>query len=717
MNNYEQEKVEFESNFKQYKDKRIILYGIGRFSATLIPQLSDWNIVGLMDKNPDIVGTYIYGLPIIGASEAEDKADIIIINTSGTYWELIFQRIKHINIPIFYRDGSRAEEVCFQEETEYWSSSYEQLQALIDSHDIISFDFFDTLFCRNTYMASDIWEYVGDSLGNELLKEQYLHSRKSVYANINQKAPHISEIYGNICFDLVEATMDVHTLMCSEIELEKRFIKPRYVMLSLLRYALDANKQVYIISDMYLPTDFFKEMLEEYNLVLPKNHFIISCDWGCTKKSGELWQKYKNDIVRNKAALHIGDNMASDINKCKQSAEIDAYFVMATEEMLRKSSIRECLEYANNNYHNMVLGLCLAKLFNNPFVLCDTRGRVRIDDRKDFGYCVLGPIVFSFVCWLMKSVKTDSISQLCFLGRDGFFLKHDFEFLYKLVNNSEQIEISYLETSRQILMCASIENENDINEYVKMPYEGKINDFFEDRLQIKLSGDVWTKYAGENISLPQEYEKIKEIIFRYKEEIAECIRTTKECYKKYLRSFKLGEHAAVVDLGFYGTTQHYLTKLLDNEFIGYYIVANNSDSNVLSKEHMLKSCTNVTTDKSCVNAKIHNMGLAIESFLTSPNGMLRTINKDGQFVYAPNTNNQAFLEDKVEINDGIQMFIKDMVDYHGERLNTTNIYIDDFLDNWYGILLKNVAFSEDIKRSFYNDNAFIHRRQERIFDN
>ena len=49
MNHYQKEKVEFESNFIKFKNKRIVVYGIGRFTATLVPMLSDWNIVGLME--------------------------------------------------------------------------------------------------------------------------------------------------------------------------------------------------------------------------------------------------------------------------------------------------------------------------------------------------------------------------------------------------------------------------------------------------------------------------------------------------------------------------------------------------------------------------------------------------------------------------------------------------------------------------------------------
>lgn len=708
MNNYEKEKVEFEEYFSEYREKRIVLYGIGRFTATLISMLQNWNIVGLMDKNPEKTGTYVYGLPILGLEEIEDKADLVIINTSGTYWDLIYQRIKHLNVPIYYRNGKKAEDEEKQEEIEYWSESFSHLKSLIRSFNIISFDFFDTLFCRRTYMPSDIWEYVGDSFTDEYQREKYLQLRKSAYGDINKEVAGISEFYDKMPSDMAE-------LKEKEIEEENRFTIPRYIMVSLLRDVIAEGKEVYVISDMYLPTDFFVNKLKEYDIELPRENIWISCDCGFTKRNGELWDKFRNEIIKDSAALHIGDNVKSDINNCKKYAEIDTYFVMSQEEMLRRSSIKNCLRYIENNYHNIVLGLCISRLFNNPFFLCDTKGTVEIKNRKDFGYCIFGPVIFTFVKWLLRSVEMDSIHQLCFLGRDGFFLKQNFEYMYELLDCSYEINIDYIETSRQILMCANIENEDDFDEYMQMPYAGKLSEFFEDRLQVKLD-ERESKIYYENISMPYDYDVVRKIMPQYKDKIVNYIKSTKAGYKQYLESFNLKNQDAVIDLGFYGTTQHYLSKLLNREFTGYYIVANKSDNNVLEKKHVLKSCTRISSDKSCKNAYIHSMGLAIESFLTSPHGMVRGIGSDGQFICAPNTNNQIFLGDKVEINEGVKLFIKDMVKFHYERLDRLPIYIDDFVDNWYGLLLKKCIFSEEVKRSFYNDNAFIHRRQERIFE-
>ena len=74
---YQIELDEFEGRFKNYKNLRIILYGIGRYTATLLEGLKDFRFVGLMDKDPANVGKIMFGLPIVDKETAEEIADMV----------------------------------------------------------------------------------------------------------------------------------------------------------------------------------------------------------------------------------------------------------------------------------------------------------------------------------------------------------------------------------------------------------------------------------------------------------------------------------------------------------------------------------------------------------------------------------------------------------------------------------------------------------------
>ncbi len=151
----------FKKNFKRFKDRRIVLYGIGRCTATLVPAIGEFCIVGLMDRDAGNIGKYMYGIPIISEAEAEKTADIVIINTAETYWEIIYKRISGISIPVYYPNGENAAErvregVRYQQNP-YWQQNLGQLRQKITQYEVISFDIFDTiiilLMSANTTLA------------------------------------------------------------------------------------------------------------------------------------------------------------------------------------------------------------------------------------------------------------------------------------------------------------------------------------------------------------------------------------------------------------------------------------------------------------------------------------------------------------------------------------------------------------------------------------
>ena len=93
---YQMEAERFKKAFLKLKEKRIVLYGIGRLSATLIPRIKGYfDIVGVMDRDASNIGKNVFGLPILSLKDVEEKADCIIINT--TSWTRISQQRSFIS--------------------------------------------------------------------------------------------------------------------------------------------------------------------------------------------------------------------------------------------------------------------------------------------------------------------------------------------------------------------------------------------------------------------------------------------------------------------------------------------------------------------------------------------------------------------------------------------------------------------------------------------
>jgi len=103
----------------------------------------------------------------------------------------------------------------------------------------------------------------------------------------------------------------------------------------------------------------------------------------------------------------------------------------------------------------------------------------------------------------------------------------------------------------------------------------------------------------------------------------------------------------------------------------------------------------------------------IESFLTAPCGMIKSIDQEENFIYAEKKKNQEYFNEKVEINQGVKDFIEDYIKSFGEYTIELDI---DFIDWFYGYCIGGaLVLSEDVKKSFYNDNAMMNRLESMLF--
>lgn len=83
-------------------------------------------------------------------------------------------------------------------------------------------------------------------------------------------------------------------------------------MVKAFNYAISQKKEVYIISDMYLPKSVIEKILIKCGITGQKEIYV-SCECGMNKISGKLFQYviYKNKLQPHQM-LHIGDSVKAD---------------------------------------------------------------------------------------------------------------------------------------------------------------------------------------------------------------------------------------------------------------------------------------------------------------------------------------------------------------------------------------------------------------------
>ena len=106
---------------------------------------------------------------------------------------------------------------------------------------------------------------------------------------------------------------DLKSLKQIELDVELECAIPFVLMDDIFRYAVK-EKEVYIISDMYLPKDHIIKMLEKCNLPLDKVKIYISYEYGVNKVSGKLFRKVLNEnSIDHKTMIHFGDSLKADV--------------------------------------------------------------------------------------------------------------------------------------------------------------------------------------------------------------------------------------------------------------------------------------------------------------------------------------------------------------------------------------------------------------------
>ena len=718
---YDIEIENFRHNFRSIKNKRIAIYGMGRRSATLLPGITDFNITGILDRDESNVGKELCGIKVISIKNVENCVDAIVINSDPSNYEIIYKRIaKDVTVPVYYADGRIAalsDKDTRYEQNEYWKSSYQELKDKIDKADIVSFDIFDTLIMRKVFSPEDVFRLLGEEVRAELKLDCEIASIRAQAAQCGAYAT-INEIYGYIkkCTNLTDK--NIADIMKLEKDTDIDLCIVRRDIADLYEYCLTCGKEVYFISDMYYTIQDIKRILDKCGVTVPDDeHIWISCEKKADKVSGSLWEEYFKLVGKGNKCLHIGDNKTCDVKNPVRYG-IDSYYVMSAKDMLMNSSMAELASDVNTVSDSICLGLVASKLFNSPFALCSTKGKVSFDDSESYGYCVYGPLLEKFLIWLYYKSRKDEIDKLLFFARDGYFLEKDYTMVAELLDDGYEQVWCYLPISRRLIYIATMENEDDFNRVVAFPYVGTFADYMQSRFEIIVT-DETSEYNDRQINAVGDSKNILKWIQPYKDKIMEQAKKERKNYLAYLTSdgdMKKELSYGTVDLGYYGTNQYYLQRLTGIKTKGYCFYACLSKDNIYNNEITMDGCFQYGDDYTAEKSIASNKNMYIETFITAPHGMIRYIDDRGNAVCQPDRKSQKNFNVKEKVNCGAVDFINDYISIYKtilavncseciKSMSDRTESLEDIL--FFNMLTGMCNISRNILEGFYFDNDFI----------
>ncbi|MBQ9710498.1 MAG: hypothetical protein IJV67_07745 [Clostridia bacterium] len=183
------------------------------------------------------------------------------------------------------------------------------LKQLIDSHEAISFDIFDTLVMRKVYFNHDVFRIVGEKYKAEA--PGYFNARFNAERELSKtRYPYIEEIYDHLAERLGISAELKAEIMNYEIEVERQVIVVREDVVDVFNYCKQTGKRVYIVSDMYMHQSDLESIINNIGIV-GYDQIFVSSEYD-TSKPQRLFECYLKEIQAG-SYLHVGDSLACDI--------------------------------------------------------------------------------------------------------------------------------------------------------------------------------------------------------------------------------------------------------------------------------------------------------------------------------------------------------------------------------------------------------------------
>ena len=530
----------------------------------------------------------------------------------------------------------------------------------LDKYKYISFDIFDTLIKRNIDKPSDVFILVKNKYN-----EMYNINLKDYPQNriMAERTCRLIQKKDEVTLDMIyEKLVDIYgkeeceTLKKLEEKVEidvTQKTNNEEVLNIYNKYQKNGN--IIIISDMYLPKNVVEKILEKNNIKYKK--LYLSCEVNKKKSTAELFKYVLNDLnIESSEMIHIGDHKISDYEMPK-SLGIDA--------------IKIPRKIDNLNYENKYVEKEIHENINYNMLYNFTNNNITGDDYfYRFGYSTFGPLLLGFSKWLISNFNEKHISKIFFLARDGKIMKEAFD----IIDTEGKFKTSYFMASRRSIIVPSLHMYPSIDDMLKniqIPKNVTINDLLK-RLGLDdiEPSSILKKY---DLIIDKKY-KYDDLINTKKDFLNELYPIIIENSKKeydailnYSKKMDFDNKVAVVDIGWYGNMQKAMTKLFDNEIIGFYLgLRQNKKDGIETFGYLFDKNKNPDIDK-----KQFGFNSLFEFIFSATHGSVkRFVNSDTMYeLYESENMNDYEFNALSKIQSGAIEFIK----------NYTNSNMDDYI--------------------------------------
>ena len=275
------------------------------------------------------------------------------------------------------------------------------IQHILSSAKIVSFDIFDTLLLRPYIDPQEVWRV----LEKEENVPGFAAARKEADAQTyrlsskENRETTIEEAYALI--------PQYQHLMQKEMDLERRVLTANPEMKALWDEVWLQGKKRVIVSDMYLSAEFIQSVLRE-NGFDGWDGFYLSRDYNARKTTGKLFSiMLEKEHCRPEEVLHIGDNKHSDVDMPRTLGMQSQHYPKIASRFLELCPFAKKID-------PIIAGALVLGWHMYSWNRSDLTYWHRL------GFVMGGTLGYMYVKWMMEACRQNDLNRILFVARDGY---------------------------------------------------------------------------------------------------------------------------------------------------------------------------------------------------------------------------------------------------------------------------------------------------------
>jgi len=451
------------------------------------------------------------------------------------------------------------------------------LAGVLASFDVLSLDVFDTAILRRVARPVDVFALVAidfHARRPEAKAFDFATARVNAerIAREHAAAGHRDEVTLDEIYAALDAPAEWRSeLRALELETEHALCVAHPSVKELYLAARRRGMPVVFVSDMYLPRATLERILRDSGY---EDHagLFLSSELGLTKSGGELYAHVARAVgVPAHRILHLGDDYGSDVVQARRQG-----FVAWHQPRPARSPADDLFSSVRT-------------------ALVRERRHAGGDDFwARVGYELAGPLFLGFVSWVRDRAIAEGCDRVYFLARDGFILHQ----VYQRLDDGPPA--SYLYASRRALNFPAIVTLGDTElDFLTSGYTPlRVRDFLgrigldaaDHAAEVRAAG---FSSAEERVPVEQR-ARLRDLFRRLEPLILARTRDERALATEYLweQGLSSARKVAIVDLGWHGTLQRSLSKLLaeagaKTEPVGLYLATYEAARAVAAEGHEL----------------------------------------------------------------------------------------------------------------------------------